>query len=129
MTEKTALYPTECQELSSVTEVLGAFPSIQLLNWYRKMAFADQKAVSDKGKEIGSTLHDLRVKIENGGPFEILTKYPQELQNCIKAYFKWKKERDIPPVLYTELKMYSRVLGYKGTLDDIYGNAARILLY
>ena|SRR3990167_4554682 len=127
MTEK-ARYPKEWGEVPSVTEVLGAFPGPALIGWYRKMAFAEQKAVSDKALDIGKTLHELRIRIEKGEPFEILTKYPAEVQNCVKAYFQWKKERKIPPIIFSELQMFSRSLGIKGTFDDLASDGLKTVL-
>ena len=114
--------------LPSVTTILGAFPGPQLLAWYKRMAFAEQKVISEKSLDIGKTLHELRIRIEKGEPLEIVTKYPEEMQNCIKAYLKWKKEREIPPIVYSELRMYSKDLGYRGTCDDIAGNRLKLIL-
>ena len=112
----------------SVTEILDAFPGPNLIRWYKKMAFSEQKAVSEKALNIGKTLHELRIRIEKGEPLEIVTKYPNEMQNCIKAYLQWKKERAIPPILFSELKMYSKDLGYRGTCDDIAGDQRKLVL-
>jgi hypothetical protein len=121
-------YPAEWSDVPSVTEVLRAFPSPELLRWFKQQAFADIKAKSDRGKDIGKTLHELRIKIESGEPFSIVTKYPEEIQNCLKSYMKWKKERNIPPIILSEIKMYSKRLKFKGTLDDIAGNLELLIL-
>ena len=112
-------YPVDFPKLPSVTTILGAFPSPALVAWYKCMAFQEQKEITDKGKEIGSTLHELRIRIEKGEPFEITTAYPEEVQNCLKAYFQWKKERGIQQIICSELKMWSTDLGYMGIFDDL----------
>ena len=112
-------YPKDFPDLPSVTTILEAFPSPALVGWCKKMAFQEQKAITDKGKEIGTTLHKLRIRIEKGEPFEITTQYPEEVQNCLKAYFQWKKERGIQNLVHSELPMYSHELGYCGTFDDL----------
>ena len=112
-------YPKDFPDLPSVTQVIDAFPSPHLVNWFKTHPFQEQKAITDKGKEIGKTLHELRIRIEKGEPFDITTKYPEEVQNCLKSYFLWRKERNISEILHSEVKMYNRTLGFKGTCDDI----------
>lgn len=112
-------YPDHFPDLPSVTTVLGAFPGPALIGWYKKMMYSDIKTISQKGLDIGKTLHELRIRIEKGEPFEITTQYPEEVRTCLQSYFQWKKERRIVKIFSSEFPMFSEKLGYCGTLDDL----------
>ncbi len=120
-------YPKEWDHLPSVTEVIGLITSPQLLNWFKTQAYRDIKQKSQKSIDIGKQVHAIIEKIEDGKPIQLETEYPNEIKNCVKAYFDWKKTLKLE-IIASELKLISPSLNYKGTIDRIYRKDDKLIL-
>ena len=116
--KKQSRYPEGWPDLPSVTEVLDEFRSKQLMYWFKAKSIQEIKAIGDKSKDIGKTVHKIIEDIEKTGKLEIQTEYPDEVKSCVTAYLTWRKGQDIKKI-ENEVKLFDLDLGYKGTLDRL----------
>ena len=121
-------YSNDWKLYPSVTEVQKDFPSRPLLRWFKSQTKYEIERKSEKGMEIGKVLHELRSKLDEGEPFDIVSQYPEEIKNCIRSYIDWKKSCGIPLKKYREVKMLSQGFGFKGTFDDLAVNQNNTML-
>ncbi|MDR3243254.1 MAG: hypothetical protein LBT79_00735 [Elusimicrobiota bacterium] len=103
-------------EFPSVTEVLGVLRKIGLENWfkYNTAKFCDGE--SQKGKEVGSQIHEIIQNYIEGKETQLTTEYDEEIRNAVGSFMKFKKDNPAITLKKAEIKMTSQ-LGFNGTLD------------
>lgn len=103
----------------SVTSILNTVirrPGLE--NWlkYKYGPEADQE--SQRAIEIGKIIHEAIIGIETGAEFQISTGYPEQIQNCLRAYRDWIWWRHFQPLQF-EVQVIDTDVGYGGKLDVI----------
>ena len=102
-----------------VTSVLGVLRKEGLERWFKNNTAEFCDVESKKGKEIGTIIHKaIQNNIEQNS-VQIETEYPNEVQNALKSFFKFKKENPELKLKKAEMSVISEKHGYLGTLDCI----------
>lgn len=109
-------YDKEWDDIPSVTQVTGMIMSPGLVNWFKNTSPEDIRNASQKSLNIGKTVHKVIEEVEKGKPIELVTEYPEEVQNAVKGYFQWRKDKKIKDV-QSEIKL--RCDAFKGTFDRV----------
>lgn len=102
----------------SVTSVLGDVLRKKGLEFWFKFNTAEScDAESNKGKTIGTLIHKvIQLHIEKT-KIDIETEYPDEVKNCLKGFFKFRKDYPKIKLKKTEVKLTSEEYKFNGTLD------------
>jgi CRISPR/Cas system-associated exonuclease Cas4 (RecB family) len=104
-------------DFPSVTTVLGVLRKIGLENWfkYNTAKFCNDK--SEKGKLIGTQIHEA---IENHilhNKVSVETEYAEEVTNALKSFMLFQKEHPEILLEWSEIMLTSKIYGYNGTMD------------
>src|SRR3990167_5730123 len=114
--------------LPHVTAVLGVLRKPALEYWFKINTAAFCDAESNRGKEIGKTIHQaIQQHIEND-EMKFETEYPDEVKNCLKGFFAFKKEYPKIKLKKAEMPVVSKKHGYCGTLDCIAKENGNLIL-
>ena len=115
-------------KLPHVTAVLGVLRKLALEYWFKINTAAFCDAESNRGKEIGKTIHQaIQQHIEND-EMKFETEYPDEVKNCLKGFFAFKKEYPKIKLKKAEMPVVSKKYGYCGTLDCIASENGNLIL-
>lgn len=101
----------------SVTETLGVLRKIGLEMWfkYNTAKFCDEK--SEKGKEIGTQIHELIQRHIELNEMKIETQYPDEVTNAVKSFLLFKKEHPEVKFNLSEIPGTSEKYKFNFTVD------------
>ena len=101
----------------SMTGALGVLAKPGLMRWfkYNTAKFCDQE--SEKGKEIGSILHDAFQSHIELQEVKVDTIYPDEVTHALKGFMLFKKEHPEIKLEKAEIQMVSDTYKINGTLD------------
>lgn len=103
----------------SVTTILSVLRKIGLEMWfkYNTAKFCDDK--SNKGKLIGSQIHEAIQSFIETGEASIETEYDQEVSNALKSFMLFKKDNPEIQLQRSEIKLTSEIHKFNGTIDCI----------
>ena len=114
MAKKHRQYENDCP---SVTEVLNCLRKQSLEFWFKNNTLAYITEKSEKGKLIGTQIHEcIQTHIETG-EVKLETKYPDEVTNALKSFMLFKKEHPEIKLKKSEMMLTSLIYGYNGTMD------------
>jgi CRISPR/Cas system-associated exonuclease Cas4 (RecB family) len=104
-------------ELPSVTTILGVLRKIGLEMWfkYNTAKFCDEK--SEKGKLIGTQIHEAIENYILKNKVEVSTEHAEEVNNALKSFMLFRKEHPEFILEWSEEMLTSNVHGYNGTMD------------
>ncbi len=115
-------------DFPSVTQVLDVLRKIGLECWYKANTPAFIKAESDKGKAIGTTLHEaIQAHIELN-EIKVETPYPDEVMTALKSFMLFKNECSQIKLKRSEIKMTSEACRCNGTLDCVGNDGEEVIL-
>ena len=114
--------------LPHVTAVLGTLRKPGLEAWFKWNTAAFCDAESNRGKEIGKTIHQAIQQHIEDEEMKFETEYPDEVKNCLKGFFAFKKEYPKIKLKKAEMPIVSIKHGYCGTLDCIASENGNLIL-
>lgn len=102
---------------ASVTEVLNVLRKIGLENWflYNTAQFCKQK--SERGKLIGTQIHDGIHSYIQTGRAEIPTHYGEEVKTALMSFIKFRNDHPEISLTNSEIPLTSERYKFNGTLD------------
>lgn len=113
----------------SVTQVLDILRKISLENWFKFNTPQFIKDKSDKGKLIGSQIHEAIHTYIETGKTKIETEYPDEVTFALKSFMLFRNEHPEIALKNAEMALTSEKYHYNGTLDcEAERNSVPILL-
>lgn len=115
-------------EYPSVTEVLGVLRKIGLEMWYKFNTAKFCNEESEKGKLIGTQIHEGIHNLIQTGKIEVKTEYAEEVTNALKGFVEFRKAHPEIKLINSEIQMTSEDYKYNGTLDCIAENGALIIM-
>jgi len=103
----------------SVTQVLGVFRKIGLENWfkYNTAKFCDEK--SERGKLIGTQIHEAIHSYIQNEQVKISTAYSEEVINALKGFVQFRKDKPEFKLKNAEIVLTSETYKYNGTMDVV----------
>jgi CRISPR/Cas system-associated exonuclease Cas4 (RecB family) len=106
-------------DFPSVTTVLGVLRKIGLENWfkYHTAQFCDEK--SNKGKLIGTQIHEAIENYILKNEVKVDTAYPEEVTYALKSFMLFRKERPEITMEWSEIMLTSDQHKFNGTLDCV----------
>ena len=112
----------------SVTEILGVLRKIGLEMWYKFNTAKFCNEESEKGKLIGTQIHEGIHNLIQTGKIEVKTEYAEEVTNALKGFVEFRKAHPEIKLINSEIQMTSEDYKYNGTLDCIAENGALIIM-
>jgi len=101
----------------SVTQVLDVLRKIGLEFGFKVNTLDFITKASEKGKLIGTQIHEaIEAHIEER-EVKVQTQYPDEVMNALKSFMLFKKEHPEFKLQKSELALTSELYHYNGTLD------------
>jgi len=109
-------------EFPSVTQVLDMLRKPGLENWFKYTPIKEIKEQSEKGKLIGTQIHEaIHLYIETGTT-KVETKYAEEVTYALKSFLKFRKEHPEIALKNAEIQLTSHTHQFNGTLDCLSDN-------
>ena len=101
----------------SVTTILGVLRKQGLEFWfkYNTAKFCDE--ASEKGKLIGTQIHEAIENYILKNKVEVSTEYAEEVTNALKGFMLFRKEHPEFALEWSEEMLTSSKHGYNGTMD------------
>lgn len=101
----------------SVTTILGVLRKQGLEMWfkYNTAKFCDE--TSEKGKLIGTQIHEAIENYIAKNKVEVSTEYAEEVTNALKGFMLFRKEHPEFNLEWSEEMLTSAKHGYNGTMD------------
>ncbi len=112
----------------SVTEILGVLRKIGLENWFKYNTTKFCNEESEKGKIIGTQIHEGIHSFIQSGEIKVKTEYSEEVTNALKAFVQFRKDNPKIKLSNSEIKMTSLKYHYNGTLDCIAEEEGMLIL-
>ena len=106
----------------SVTQILGVLRKIGLEMWfkYNTAKFCDEK--SNKGKLIGTQIHEAIQSFIETGKASIDTEHEEEVMNALKSFMLFRQENPGMFLKRAEIALTSETHKFNGTIDCIGDN-------
>jgi len=101
----------------SVTQILDVLRKLGLEFWFKNNTFAFVTAKSEKGKLIGTQIHDAIHLFIETGKTEIKTEYAEEVTFALKSFMLFRKEHPEIILKNAEMALTSEIHKFNGTLD------------
>lgn len=101
----------------SVTTALGVLRKIGLEYWFKNNTRAFCDAAAEKGKLIGTQIHQVIENHIKGIQEKVDTEYTEEVTNALKSYLLFRKDNPDLDLEWSEVIITSNRYGYNGTLD------------
>lgn len=101
----------------SVTTILGVLRKIGLEMWfkYNTAKFCDE--ASEKGKLIGTQIHEAIENYVAKAKVAVSTEYPEEVTNALKGFMKFRSDHPEIDLNWSEMMLTSETHKYNGTMD------------
>jgi hypothetical protein len=101
----------------SVTTILGVLRKIALEYWFKVNTLEFINAESNKGKEIGTQIHEVIQSYIETGKAKVDTQYTEEVTNALNSFMLFRKE--MPEIILhrSELPLTSEIHKFNGTID------------
>jgi len=112
----------------SVTEVLGVLRKIGLENWFKYNTAKFCNEESEKGKLIGTQIHEGIHSLIQTGKIKVATEYAEEVTNALKSFVEFRKTKPDIKLKNSEIQMTSELYHYNGTLDCIAEDGSLIIM-
>jgi len=103
----------------SVTTVLGILRKLGLEYWFKVNTLQYITEESEKGKEIGTQIHEVIEFHIKGEKAKIETQYPDEVTTALNSFLKFRSEMPDVVLEWSETPLASEVYQYNGTIDCI----------
>lgn len=104
-------------EYPSVTQILDVLRKAGLENWFKYNTPQFIKEKSEKGKLIGTQIHEAIHAYIETGKTSVETQYADEVSNALKSFMLFRKERPDICLKNAEMPLTSEQHKYNGTLD------------
>ena len=101
----------------SVTQALDVLRKKGLEFWFKNNTLAFINAESEKGKLIGTQIHEAIQSHIEKNDVKIDTQYPDEVMNALKGFMLFKKEHPEIKLRRCEMMLTSDKYKYNGTMD------------
>jgi len=101
----------------SVTTVLGVLRKVGLEMWFKFHTAQFCDAASNKGKLIGTQIHEAIENYILKNEVKVDTAYPEEVTNALKSFMLFRKERPEIELEWSEVMLTSEKYKYNGTMD------------
>jgi len=112
----------------SVTGVLEVLRKIGLEMWFKYNTPEFIKEESEKGKTIGTQIHEVIHAYIQGETASTITDYPDEVHNALKSFMQFREENPLTKLTNSEIAMTSETYKLNGTLDCIGEDNGLIIL-
>lgn len=112
----------------SVTGILEVLRKIGLEMWFKYNTLQFITEESEKGKLIGTQIHDVIHAYIQGEEAKVLTDYPDEVNNALKSFMLFRTEHPEIKLNNSEMAMTSEAYKYNGTLDCLGEDKELIIL-
>jgi hypothetical protein len=113
-------------EYPSVTTILGVLRKIGLEIWFKNNTPEFIKQEGEKGKLIGTQIHEAIQNHIEENKVKIETKCAEEIMNALNSFMLFKKENPKIALERAELQLTSEKYKYNGTMDCL-GNDSECL--
>lgn len=116
-------------DFPSVTTILGVLRKIGLENWYKynTAAFCDEK--SNRGKLIGTQIHEAIENYILKNDVKVDTEYAEEVTNALKGFMLFRKEHPEFILEWSEEMLTSNVHGFNGTMDCRANKDGKVIVF
>jgi len=104
-------------EYPSVTQCLDVLRKAGLENWFKYNTPQFIKEKSEKGKLIGTQIHEAIHTYIETNQTKVETQYAEEVSNALKSFMLFRKERPEIILKNAEMALTSEKHKYNGTLD------------
>jgi ATP-dependent exoDNAse (exonuclease V) beta subunit len=101
----------------SVTTVLGVLRKIALENWFKFTPLKQIQEESERGKQIGTEIHEAIHNYIETGKTKIETEYAEEVMLALKSFILFRQEHPEITLRNAEIALTSERYRYNGTLD------------
>jgi len=101
----------------SVTTVLGVLRKIALENWFKFTPLKQIQEESERGKKIGTEIHEAIHNYIETGKTKIETEYAEEVMLALKSFILFRQEHPEITLRNAEIALTSERYRYNGTLD------------
>lgn len=104
-------------DLPSVTTILGVLRKVGLEMWFKwhTAEFCDN--ASNKGKKIGTQIHEAIENYILKNEVKVETEYTEEVTNALKSFMLFRKDHPEVKLEWSEMMLTSLKHGYNGTMD------------
>lgn len=104
-------------EYPSVTTILGVLRKIGLEFWFKYHTADYCDKASEKGKLIGTQIHEAIENYIAKNKVEVSTEHVEEVTNALKSFMLFRKEHPEFLLEWSEEMLTSLVHGFNGTMD------------
>jgi hypothetical protein len=101
----------------SVTQIIDVLRKIGLEAWFKYNTPQFIREQSEKGKLIGTQIHDGIQAYIKGEKVEVKTEYSTEVSNALKSFALFRKDHPEIKLHSSEVELTSEQHGFNGTLD------------
>ena len=101
----------------SVTTILGILRKIGLENWFKYTPIKQINEESNKGKLIGTQIHEAIHTYIETGKTSVKTEYVEEVSNALKSFIQFRKDLPQIKLRNAEIAMTSEIYKFNGTRD------------
>lgn len=115
-------------EYPSVTTVLGILRKIGLEMWFKYNTAKFCDAESEKGKLIGTQIHEGIHAFIQTGEIKVKTEYTDEVTNALKGFVQFRKANPEILLMNSEVLLTSQLYRYNGTLDCVASRGGELLI-
>ena len=104
-------------DFPSVTVVLGVLRKIGLEIWFKVNTAKFCNEASEKGKLIGTQIHEAIENYILKNKVAVETEYAPEVANALKSFMLFRQEHLEITLEWSEVMLTSDIHGYNGTMD------------
>ncbi len=101
----------------SVTTIISQLANYGLMEWFKRTNYADIIRESNRGKEIGTDMHNAIQSYIETGSMTVDTSYPDEITTALKSFALFKKDHPELVLKVSEKPLTSLKYSYNGTVD------------
>jgi len=101
----------------SVTQTLGVLRKIGLEFWFKFNTAKFCNEESNKGKLVGTQIHDAIEQYILNGSASVESEYAEEVNNALQSFILFKKENPEIELSMSEIRLTSEEYKYNGTID------------
>lgn len=112
----------------SVTTLLALLINYGLMEWFKRTPYAQIIQESNRGKEIGTQVHQVIQDHIEAKEAKIDTEFPDEVTNILKSFMLFKKENPHILLKKSEIVMKNDIFRLNGTMDCIGDENGKIVV-
>ena len=106
-------------EYPSVTQVLDVLRKVGLEMWFKVNTIQFITAESNKGKLVGTQIHDAIQSHIEKTEVRVETEYPEEVMTALKSFMLFRREHQEITLHRSEVVLTSKTYGFNGTMDAL----------